>query len=565
VLRARLAEAVGIRRAEALLPSGLRGPAAIPPGLDLSRISPIVADAVRRVGTEPFFLGLAASAGTPPRAGSNAWVVSPARSTTGAAILANDPHRRFDHPSWFYLVHLRAPGWNVIGATPPWLPGVAIGHNDRIAWGLTSLGVDAQDLYVERVNPENPHQVVERGRWVNTDFTQAPLFVKGRKEPFMYDVERTHHGVIVAVDRTDHLAFTLRWAGTEPGTAAGLAAPALDRARSWADFRAALSRWKAPSVDAVYADVDGHTGHQAAALVPHGWSGAVPAPAWLDTNEWRGWWTLDELPHASDPPGGQTIAANGSVPRIQRLRDVLTGASTFGVDDFETLQHDTRSWMATQLLPQLARAHAEDGEVEAARARLLAWDRRVSAESPDATLYVFFERAVRTAIVKAELPPLLARDYVPAADALNLPLPASVPVGTLVDALASALVELRATTGSGGVPPWGSIRAVTFRHPLGITDAARRRFNVGPFPLGGYESTVMATEGATEATGGASYRQIVDLKDWDRMVVSNAPGQSGSPSSPHFSDLLRQGYVVLPFSAAAVSAAGATTLTLVPR
>jgi len=140
-----------------------------------------------------------------------------------------------------------------------------------------------------------------------------------------------------------------------------------------------------------------------------------------------------------------------------------------------------------------------------------------------------------------------------------------VPSRTLVDALASALVELHATTGSGSVPPWGSMHAVTFRHPLGITDAARRRFNVGPFPLGGYESTVMATEAATESTAGASYRQIIDLANWDRMVVSNAPGQSGSPSSPHFSDLVRQGYVVLPFSAAAVSAAGSATLTLVPR
>ena len=279
VLRARLAAAVGVRRADALLPSGLRGPTTIPPGLDLSTISPIVADAVRRVGTQPFFLGIAASVAAPPRVRSNAWVVSPARSATGAAIW---PTIRTGARSPVVVLP-RAParaGLERDRRDAAVAAGVAIGHNDRIAWGLTSLGVDAQDLYVEKVNPDNPHQVQERGRWVNTDFTQAPLFVKGRKEPFQYDVERTHHGVIVAVNRTDHLAFTLRWAGTEPGTAAGLAAPALDRARSWTDFRAALSRWKAPSVDAVYADVDGHTGHQAAALVPHGWSGAVPAPAW---------------------------------------------------------------------------------------------------------------------------------------------------------------------------------------------------------------------------------------------------------------------------------------------
>ena len=227
------------------------------------------------------------------------------------------------------------------------------------------------------------------------------------------------------------------------------------------------------------------------------------------------------------------------------------------------------SWTAAQLLPQLARVHADDADVEAARRRLVAWDRHVSADSADATLYVFWERALRRAIANAELPPLLARDYVPVAEALNLPMPASVPAATLVEALASALDDLRAAAGSKAVPTWGSLHAVTFRHPLGVTEAARRRFNLGPFQIGGYESTVMATEGRIEATGGASYRQIVDLADWDRTVASNAPGQSGSPASPHFADLATRWaageYVPLAFSARAVSAVAETTLTLKPR
>jgi penicillin amidase len=573
VLRARLVAAVGARRADALLPTGVRGPMKIPPGLDLATISPVVADALRRVGTEPFFLGLAGGVGPPPRrAGSNAWLVSPARSATGAAILANDPHRPFDHPSWRYLVHLHAPGWNVIGATPPWLPGVEIGHNDRVAWGLTSLAPftdSAQDLYVEKVNPANPHQVLDRGRWVDTDFTQGALPVKGRKEPFTFDIERTRHGVVVAVDRDRHLAFTVRWAGTEPGTAAGLAAVTLDRAGSWPEFRAALARWKTPSVDVLYADVDGNTGRQAAALIPRGWSGAVPAPAWTNAAEWHGWLTLDDLPHAFNARAGYAIAVNGSVPRTERLRQALSGAPAFGVDEFKMLQHDTVSWTAAQLLPQLARAQADAADVEAARRRLVAWDGHVSADSTDATMYVFWERALRRAIAAAELPPLLARDYVPVAEALNLPVPVSVPAATLVEALASALKELRTAVGSSAVPTWGSLHAATFRHPLGVTEAARRRFNVGPFPIGGYESTVMATVGQAGATGGASYRQIIDLADWDRMVVSNAPGQSGSPASPHFSDLAARWaageYVPLAFSAGVVGAATETTLTLVPR
>ena len=570
VLRARLVAAVGVRRADMLLPTGLRGATDLPRGLDLSTISPVVADALRRVGTPPFFMGLAAIPSTPPgRAGSNAWVIAPARSATGSAILANDPHQRFDHPSWRYLVQLHAPGWDVIGATSPWLPGVAIGHNDRVAWGLTALAADAQDLYVEKVNPANPHQVQERGRWVDTDFTQGELPVKGRAEPFTFDLERTRHGVIVAVDRGRNLAFTVRWAGSEPGTAAGLGALALDRARSWPEFRSALARWKAPASDVVYADVDGNTGHQAVALVPEGWSGAVPAPGWTGAHEWRGWRTLDDLPHAFNPRLGYTIAANGSVPRTARLLEALGDARMLGVDDFKKLQHDTVSWNAAQLLPLLAGSHADRAEVEQARQRLVAWDLRVSADSTAATLYVFWERALRRILADAELQPTLAREYLPAANALNLPLPALVPASTLVDAVASALDDLRAATGSTAAPPWGSLHTVMFRHPLGVTEAARHRFNIGPFPLAGYDSTVMESDGRIEATGGASYRQIIDLADWDRMVASNAPGQSGSPSSPHFADLAALWaagqYFPLAFSAAAVGASAETTLTLVPR
>ena len=139
----------------------------IPAGLDINAVSAVVGDALRRVGTPPFFLGLAGPVRVPAgvaASGSNAWAVIGARSATGAPLLANDPHRAFAHPSLRYLVHLNAPGWNVIGAASPWLPGVIIGHNDRVAWGMTAFAADTADVYVERVNPSNPHQVEYRGR-----------------------------------------------------------------------------------------------------------------------------------------------------------------------------------------------------------------------------------------------------------------------------------------------------------------------------------------------------------------------------------------------------------------
>src|SRR5262249_42968495 len=149
--------------------------------------------------------------------------------------------------SFRYLVHLSAPGWNVIGATAPWRPGVAIGHNERVAWAMTSRAADVQDVYVEQVNPENPHQVRHAGKWVDTTIDPDPVFFKGKNKPFPFERESTPHGEVIASDRERHLAFAIRWSGYEPGTAPELGSLVIDRAQNETDFRVALDRWKLPA------------------------------------------------------------------------------------------------------------------------------------------------------------------------------------------------------------------------------------------------------------------------------------------------------------------------------
>ena len=573
VLRARLVAAVGIHRADLLLPSVSGTPTVVPHGLDPASISYVVGDALRMVGTQPFFMGLAANAPSPIRhPQSNAWAVAPSRSATGSPLLANDPHRAFEHPSLRYLVHLHGPGWNVIGATAPWLPGVAIGHNDRIAWGLTAFDADVQDLYVERTNPHDARQVEERGRWVDTEREPGTIAVKGRAKPIAFDIERTRHGVVVAVDGDRHLKYTVRWTGTEPGTASELGALALDRARSWSEFRIALGRWKMPAVDAVYADAEGNIGHQSAALVPirRAWNGALPAPGWTGTFEWVGWRSLDALPHSLNPGSGYVAAANHSAAREGRLHDVLSTQSAFNVDDFKRLQHDTVAWNAQHTVPLIEHVTADRDDVEHARQQLVAWDRRVAADSPSAALYVFWEQALKERLVDGTLDGSLARDYLEAAERLDVAALARSAPAMLIDALAVALGRLRTKAGTKELPAWGALHAVLFRHPLAITDVMRRRFDVGPFPVAGYADTVMASEWRSgRVAGGASFRQIVDLADWDRSLATNTPGQSGSPDGPHFRDFAKVWtageYVLLPFSDHAVQASAETTLVLMPQ
>ena len=602
VFRARLVAAIGERRANALFPASR--PYRIPAGLDVNMVDRVIEDALRRVGTAPFFLGLAAPvAVSPVPAGSNAWAVTGARSATGAPIVANDPHRAFAHPSLRYLVHLKAPGWNVIGATSPWLPGVVIGHNDRVAWGMTAFPADTADVYVERVNPSNPHQVESRGRWVDTTVVRDPIVIKGQAAPFQFERELTPHGVVVASDRERHLEFTLRWSGSEAGAAGELGALALDRARSSAGLRASLARWKMPAVEIVYADADGVVGRQSAGLVPirTGWDGALPVPGWSGEFEWSGWRRLEDLPHAtlstssalstlptgSPSPGsrafpasGVVVSANQNEARTRRLDELLAGAHAYTADDFKRFQHDTTAWNAMQLVPLLARLHADRSEVEQSRQRLGQWDRRIAVDSSIATLYVFWEQALVRKLAEIRIPPGLLDDYAARAgvqvSALTRPSrvwfdgdPTGARDALLLAALAAAVDKERASGTSQPVQAWGRLHSLTFKHPLAITQAARRRFNVGPFELSGYGDTVMSAYPGLEVSGGASFRVILDLAAWDRSAWTNAPGQSGAPGSPHFADLAKPwaagDYFPLPFTDPAVHANAETTLVLQPR
>ena len=429
VLRARLIAAAGLARARQLLP-GDRA-MEIPMGLDVALVPDLVAEAIRRVGTPPFLLGLAASV-----------TEGTIRQNSETAATA----RTFSHPSSRYFVHLNAPGWNVIGATAPWHPGVAEGHNDRVAWRAEPFDADTQDVYVETLNPANPRQVDEGGRWVDIVEGQEWIPVRGRKTPVDFRRETTRHGVILASDLGRHLAFAVRWSGSEPGAAAELAALGLDRAASAAEFRSALARWKMPARRMTFTDAEGRGGSQVAALVPirRGWNGALPVPGWSGAAEWGGWTDVAAAPAspAKEPPA--------------------------------------------RLILEFLRAHPDRADT------LL--------RAPDR--------------------------------------------GAFVDVLAEALRARELPAGA----------SVLFAHPLGVTAAARRRFNLAAsVPAGGAADPFAITS---------------EHADWDRSTAIDAPGQSGAPDSAHFADLLQLWSTgqrfPLAFSEAAVQAHAQATLTLAP-
>ena len=573
VFRARLVAAVGARRAAALL--GRDGPASVPPGLDPATIPFTLSDSLREIGTPPFFTALARPV-TDVSAGSNAWAIAGRRTATGAPILATDPHRLLANPSLRYLVHLTAPGWNVVGATAPWMPGVALGHNDRVAWGMTAVDADTADLFVERTNPDNPHQVEVSGRWQDTTVVADALLVKGRAKPTPFEREYTPHGVVIGTDAEKHLMFTLRWSGAEPGGAGELGALALDRAASGSEVRDALVHWKMPAVEVIYAEQNGAIGSQVAALVPvhRGRDGRLPVPGWSGRFEWSGWRTLDDLPHAVNPASGYLASANASRPRTERLREVLAAPRTLSAADSVRLQHDVRAWNADRLIPLFARVRSSRDDVEQVRERLLRWDHEVSNDAIEGAVYVTWERLVTRMLIERRVPRALVDEF--AARNADMLVPALLQPGRVwfdPDVVKTrdelVLGALEATVDDFKERSWRDMQKVIFSHPLAITEAVKARFNIGPFDRAGYAQTVMSMSGRRpDAVVGASFSAVFDAANWDRSIAQNPPGQSELPDSPHVADLGKLWaageYFLLSFSEREVAANAHTTLMLVP-
>ena len=333
VFRARLTAVVGAPRAMELLPPEPKIPITVPSGVDLGIIDDLLEKQLLTIGAGAHFSQLQSSAALiqqqlKPQEGSNNWVVSGRKSETGKPLLANDPHRNLDHPSLRYLVHLNAPGWNVIGAVQPYLPGVSVGHNDRIAWGLTVFLTDAQDLYIEKLNPDNPNQYQYRGKWIDLETETDRIGVKGKTTPVEVQYQYTRHGPVITSDLKRHEAVVLRWTGDEPGTVGYLGDLSIDRAQNWQEFRDALSHHKMPAENFVYADVDGNIGYQAAGLSPirANWPGLLPVPGWNGEYEWKGWFSLDDLPHSYNPETGFLATANNDVlPPVKSGTSVTNG------------------------------------------------------------------------------------------------------------------------------------------------------------------------------------------------------------------------------------------------
>ena len=490
-----------------------------------------------------------------PEPGSNNWVIAGAHTITGKPFVVNDPHREVTNPSLRYIVHLNAPGWNVIGAGEPPFVGVAIGHNDRLAWGLTITGTDQHDVFIEEVNPANANEVRYNGAWEPLRIIREEIPVKGAPARAI-ELKFSRHGPIFYEDTKNGRAYALRSVMNEPGTAAYLGGLRLAQSRDCKEFLEAALYWKAPTENLICGDVDGNISFQASALTPRrkGWSGRLPVPG-TGKYEWAGFRT--DLPRLINPPQGYVATANnntnvaGTEPvmfktlnnvmfeRVKRLDQVIgsiLAARKFTIDASKRLQHDYYSSRGA-LEQDLFNGWAGRAiEVEKARKMVASWDAMLHKDSAAAAIYITWRELVDRSVFEYERSK---------AQRLSL----------VEDGLAKAIAQLTKQQGMDWTLwRYGRLHTRDFPHPF------VRAFDLPTIERSGGNGVV--------AADGASYREIMDVADWDRSVVTNVPGQSSQPESPFYGNLLplwdKGEYFPLVYSREAVDGAAAHKLTLRP-
>lgn len=605
LLRARLINQVGQDRVGDLLPPYRQGaPIIVPPGAgNYAFLGPASLSAY-----QPIQRILGISAGT---WASNNWVVSAEKSTTGAPLLANDPHLGLNIPSVWYANGLHVPDFDVVGVTFPGIPGVVIGHNRHIGWGVTNLGPDIQDLYIERLNPDNPKQYEFQGQWEDVQVVREEIEVKGRPEPEVITVRITRHGPIMnpAVDSLKGALqpLALRWTALD-GTTMFEAIRSLSQAENWDQFRQALSHWAVAGQNFVYADTAGNVGYQATGLVPirENGDGSVPVPGWTGEYEWAGFIPFDEMPRMLNPERGYIVTANNKVVadsypyfisnewapayRAQRIEQLLTAKDTLSPEDFRDIQADVYSLPAERLMPYLTEviSPAGDDQVQAMQT-LRSWDMREQTDSAGAAV---FEVLLRHAVLNTfgdELGGWM-EDYGGAGreallqlvddpdaawwDDTTTPDRVETREDVMRQALADTVEALQERQGNDW--SWGGLHTMTFVHqPLGQSGIAPVEwiFNQGPTRARGSYATVNAASFSFNdpfaMRAGVSYRQILDLADWDASRFQHTTGQSGQPFHPHYADMIQPWQAVehqpMWFSREAVETNGVTTLRLTPQ
>lgn len=540
--------------------------------------------------------------------GSNNWVIGGSRTTTGKPFLANDPHLGAQIPSIWYLAHITGGAIDVIGASIPGLPAIVIGHNNHIAWGVTNTGPDVQDLYLEHINEQD--QVEFKGVWEPMQVIEEVIKVKDQPDTIQ-KVRITRHGPLIS-DVLDEAKdpMAMRWTALDDEDTTVQAYFGMERATNWEDFTAALSKYRAPMQNFVFADTAGNIGYYAPGSLPirAKGNGSSPVPGWTGEYEWTSYVPFDELPHTYNPPDDFIATANNKVVpdsypylistswaspyRAQRIVEMIKDKPKLSIDDIAAMQADVHSALAQEILPSLLTAKAPDARTTAAIDFLKGWDGTIKGDSPQAAVYEAWLMEIGTRVFSDELGVDLWNEYRGWNDYITMSFVGMLKgqqsdwcndittaaiedcATTLGNALSDGLKTMATYQGSDDFKGWrwDRVHQAIFSHnPLGNVPQLRPLFRRS-MPNSGDAATVNVAPPRRNDPYNQyhvpSYRQIIDLSDLNNSRFMHTVGQSGYVLSSNYSDLLdrwvRVEYLPMRFAQDTINAAQSGRLTLQP-
>ncbi|HEY4003004.1 MAG TPA: penicillin acylase family protein [Candidatus Xenobia bacterium] len=513
--------------------------------------------------------------------GSDSWALHGSRTVSGHPLLVNDPHLRMRAPCIWYLCHLRGGEYDVQGVSLPGMPGVVIGRNRSISWGVTNAMLHDADFYIEKLDPAQPDTVEVNGEWVPLE--TIPLEIKVRQSPSEFRTLRvSRHGPLLSDvlpgfrhDATQALA--LKWVAHEVTTEME-GVLALNRARNRDELSRALSKFHCPGQNFVFADAEGNIGYRLAARIPirKQGNGQRPVPGWNDDYDWVGFVPFEENPRADNPPEGFVATANNQITdesypyflghlwephyRITRIRELLTAREKHDVASMQAMQSDVVSVQAREFLKGVVEPFAESPEVSrlspAAKellAWLRAWDGNCTVDSGAASafhvlqyqllLQVFGKRLGEETLLAylehfnesvLKLEKILAR---PDSEWFR----PTGKNGCIALALENSVRWLERELGPDRMRwAWGNLHKTVAEHPMGMFSFTAAFFNLGPCPMPGSIGTLNAGQFffayPFRHYVGSSYREIIDMSPKDDSWYVQHTGQSGNPASPHYRD-----------------------------
>lgn len=503
--------------------------------------------------------------------GSNNWSVNGRRTTSGKPVLANDTHLAHSLPSTWWICHLRGAGFDVEGFQVPGIPGVILGHNERIAFGVTSSGEPVQDLFVEHFRSPSSDEYMANGRWLRAHHRHERISVKGEANIDL-DVLVTRHGPVI--ERHGTQALALAWTVLREGGEMQ-ALRDLDRAGDWQQFRAATRNVAGPVLNFVYADIGGDIGYQDVGHVPlrRAGDGTLPVEGQDDRFAWTGDVPFDSLPHVLNPPQGLVATANNNLSpplvhsagmtapgsltafadapyRVHRIYERLAVPQKMTAQQIGSVQADVFDYPHAQLAAATADAltNSSDPLLQLIAGQLKGWDGMASADSRITSFVMAEDSALADRVLRPKLGPSLferyQHDYHPITPLVRvlqgdgrlarMGITRRTIMEAIPSAAAAAAQRIGADTqhGLANVPAWGDLNAAVYDHPLGRFWPLDALLNARRIPQAGNAFTVFAGR----ATFGPSMRMALDLADWDNSSMLLTLGESGQYSDPYYAD-----------------------------